>query len=125
MNFDEANNELRAMQSNAGYRSQGDVDRVEYSCLEVHEILNDVECVIDGLQENYAPVIEMTKEQKDLFMHYKENTWFNLFLSKFNDPDFGKSLPDLTCFENWGYSKERENDLIRAWLHPEIIKVVE
>lgn len=81
--------------------------------------------IFEGLRKEYAPNIEMTQQQKDVFMHFKENTWFSSFLAKFNDPDFGESLPDLSCFENWGFSKDRENDLMIAWLHPESIKVVE
>ncbi|CAK1255123.1 hypothetical protein [Fructobacillus cardui] len=84
-----------------------------------------VYALIEELQENYAPTVEMTQQQKDLLLHFKETTWFSLFLAKFNDPEFGESLPDLSCFDGWGVSKERENDLLTAWLHPESIKVVD
>ncbi|MBZ5980063.1 hypothetical protein [Leuconostoc gasicomitatum] len=75
----------------------------------------------------YTPTIEMTQQQKDVFLLYKKMTWFSLFLSKLNEPDNQEfsTLPDLSCFDNWGISKEREIELMQAWIHPEIIKVVD
>ncbi|WP_288846666.1 hypothetical protein [uncultured Fructobacillus sp.] len=87
--------------------------------------VGQAEIIIQKLLKEYAPTVEMTQQQKDLFLHFKETTWFSLFLAKFNDPEFGESLPDLTCFDGWGVSKERENDLLTAWLQPESIKVVD
>ena len=69
--------------------------------------------LIEGLKEAYAPKIKMTSEQKEQFMAFVnspddnfENFWFCL--------GSGDSL-----FKN----KISEDDLMRAWLHPESIEV--
>ena len=69
--------------------------------------------IINKLQETYAPKIKMTSEQKEEFMAFVEhpddnfeNFWFCL--------GSGDSL-----FKN----KISEEDLMRAWLHPELIEV--
>ena len=68
--------------------------------------------LIDGLKETYAPKIKMTSEQKEQFMAFVdspddkfENFWFCL--------GSGDSL-----YKN----KISEDDLMRAWLHPELIE---
>ena len=69
--------------------------------------------IIKNLQETYAPKIKMTFEQKEEFMAFVnspdnnfENFWFCL--------GSGDSL-----YKN----KISEDDLMRAWLHPELIEV--
>ena len=69
--------------------------------------------IIKNLQETYAPKIKMTSEQKEQFMTFVdspddkfENFWFCL--------GSGDSL-----YKN----KISEDDLMRAWLHPELIEV--
>ena len=71
--------------------------------------------LIDGLKETYAPKIKMTSEQKEEFMAFVnspdnnfENFWFCL--------GSGDSL-----YKN----KISEENLMRAWLHPELIEVVD
>ena len=71
--------------------------------------------LIDGLKETYAPKIKMTSEQKEQFMAFVdspddkfENFWFCL--------GSGDSL-----YKN----KISEDDLMRAWLYPELIEVVD
>ena len=75
----------------------------------------EVSKVISTLKENYAPKIKMTSEQKEQFMAFVnspdnnfENFWFCL--------GSGDSL-----YKN----KISEEDLMRAWLHPELIEVVD
>ena len=69
--------------------------------------------LIDGLKETYAPKIKMTSEQKEQFMEFVdspddkfENFWFCLG-------------PGDSLYKN----KISEEDLMRAWLHPELIEV--
>ena len=69
--------------------------------------------IINNLQETYAPKIKMTSQQKEQFMAFVdspddnfENFWFCL--------GSGDSL-----YKN----KISEEDLMRAWLHPELIEV--
>ena len=71
--------------------------------------------IIKNLKETYAPKIKMTSEQKEEFMAFVnspddnfENFWFCL--------GSGDSL-----YKN----KISEEDLMRAWLHPELIEVEE
>ena len=71
--------------------------------------------IIKNLQETYAPKIKMTSEQKEQFMAFVdspddnfENFWFCL--------GSGDSL-----YKN----KISEEDLMRAWLHPELIEVTD
>ena len=73
----------------------------------------DLFYLIEGLKETYAPKIKMTSEQKEEFMAFVdnpdnkfENFWFCL--------GSGDSL-----YKN----KISEDDLMRAWLHPELIEV--
>ena len=69
--------------------------------------------LIDGLKETYAQKIKMASEQKEEFMAFVnspddnfENFWFCL--------GSGDGL-----YKN----KISEEDLMRAWLHPELIEV--
>ena len=69
--------------------------------------------IIKNLQETYEPKIKMTSEQKEQFMAFVdspddkfENFWFCL--------GSGDSL-----YKN----KISEENLMRAWLHPELIEV--
>ena len=68
--------------------------------------------IINKLQETYAPKIKMTFEQKDELMQFLgesdfgfETFWFYL--------GSGSSL----------YIEFTENELMQAWLHPELIEV--
>lgn len=68
--------------------------------------------IIKNLQETYASKIKMTFEQKDELMQFLEEIdfgfetfWFYL--------GSGSSL----------YKEFTENDLMQAWLHPELIEV--
>ena len=70
--------------------------------------------IIKNLKETYAPKIKMTLEQRDKLMIFIyedenfENFWFCL--------GSGDSL-----YKN----KISEDDLMRAWLHPELIEVTD
>ena len=70
--------------------------------------------IIKNLQETYTPKIKMTFEQKDELMQF------------LGESDFG--------FENFWiclgsgsnlYMEFTENELMRAWLRPELIEVVD
>ena len=88
---------------------------------EAIEIIEDVDgevgaigYIINKLQETYAPKIKMTSEQKEQFMAFVdspddnfENFWFCL----------GSGDSD--------YKEFTENELMTAWLHPELVEVKE
>lgn len=70
--------------------------------------------IIKNLQETYAPKIKMTFEQKDELMQFLDDSgygfetfWFCL--------GSGANL----------YKEFTENEMMHAWLHPELIEVVD
>ena len=91
--------------------------RIDEDSLEIENYrlwAKEVHKVISALKETYAPKIKMTSEQKEQFMAFVdspddkfENFWFCL--------GSGANL----------YNEFTENELMRAWLHPELIEVVE
>ena len=67
--------------------------------------------LIEGLKETYAPKIKMTFEQKDELMQF------------LNESDFGFETFWFCLGSGANLYKEfSENELMRAWLHPELIK---
>ncbi|WP_144242034.1 hypothetical protein [Weissella ceti] len=79
----------------------------------LEEIIKDVL----NVQETYAKPVEMTREQYDQFMVFREMSWFSVFMHK-------QGAQEVPAFSEF-ISKEREQELMRTWLHPELIKVVE
>ena len=70
--------------------------------------------LIEGLKETYAPKIKMTLEQKDELMQFldESNLGFVTFLFCVGS---GTNL----------YKEFSEEELMRAWLHPELIEVTD
>lgn len=67
--------------------------------------------LIEGLKETYAPKIKMTSEQKNKLMIFiYENEEFEDFWYCYG---YGRKL----------YKEFTENELMQAWLHPELIEV--
>ena len=99
------------MNGEAGNATGGDVDSLVYSGLDVHLMLEEIKSGIEQLQETYAPKIKMTLEQRDklmIFIHEDEN--FEDFWYCYG---YGRKL----------YKEFTENELMQAWLHPELIEV--
>ena len=69
--------------------------------------------LIDGLKETYAPKIKMTSEQKEEFMAFVDNP----------DDKFENFWFCLGSGDSLYKNKISEDDLMRAWLHPELIEV--
>lgn len=65
--------------------------------------------IIDKLREEYAPTVEMTKEEFEIFD-----------MAKF-DEDSAEWLDDV----EWGLVNYKYPDFFMAWIHPETIKVVD
>ena len=74
----------------------------------------EVHKVISALKETYAHKIKMTSEQKDELMQF-------LGESDFGFEDFWICLGSGSNL----YNEFTENELMRAWLHPELIEVSE
>lgn len=69
--------------------------------------------LIEGLKETYAPKIKMTFEQKNKLMIFiYENEEFEDFWYCYG---YGRKL----------YKEFTENELMQAWLHPELIEVTD
>ena len=114
MTFEELLVLIDKMNGEAGFATGGNVDSLVYSGLDVHLMLEEIKSGIEQLQETYAPKIKMASEQKDELMQFLgesgfgfENFWFCL--------GSGANL----------YNEFTENELMRAWLHPELIEVEE
>lgn len=71
-----------------------------------------VKKIIEDLREEYAPTIEMTKEQARIFTLYYDSE------KPFNKNDF--EYPD-----NLFMQSIKEKELMQAWLNPETIKIVD
>ena len=71
--------------------------------------------IIKNLQETYAPKIKMTSEQKEEFMAFVDNP----------DDKFENFWFCLGSGDSLYKNKISEEDLMRAWLHPELIEVVD
>lgn len=75
--------------------------------------------LVDGLRDTYAKPVKMTQWQRDQFMTFRDISpaWFGVFL-------FKQSEGDVPAFHDF-ITEEFEKDLMRAWLHPELIEVSE
>lgn len=68
--------------------------------------------LLEDLQQEYAPTIEMTKFENDI-------------LSKYKFGDNGDFF-DLVEYEtDYLYRELSASELMQAWLHPETIKIVD
>lgn len=108
MTFDEAINELGAR--NFGHR-------------DLFEVLKE-------LRETYAPTVEMTKAEKELFTLQKkeleeEGKRVNNFEYFVNALTFTNELNDHALDRLLDEYQTDSKQLMLAWLHPELIKVVE
>jgi len=98
MTFDEAIDEVRSHENTYDETS---------GTMQTFSVLD----MIDELREEYAPTIEMTKEQARVFTLYYDSK------KPFNKSDF--EYPD-----NLFMKSINEKDLMQAWLYPETIKIV-
>lgn len=70
---------------------------------------------IEQLRETYAKPVEMTREQLTFINLYKQNDNFIHLINAIDDNEFK---------EYYIFKNVSDEDLMRAWLHPEVIKVV-
>lgn len=77
------------------------------------------EIVLD-LRDEYAATVEMTQEQKKIMLNYSKHDSFCRFISHarhLKSETFGIMFTD-------DFKELSDNDLIKAWLHPETIKMI-
>lgn len=82
------------------------VDQLDISSTDVDSIVN----LIEDLRQEYAPTVEMTQKQYDSFIGWKYHTagW------------------NMTNCAEWARDEHvTATDAMRAWLDPNVIKVVE
>ncbi|MBZ5958163.1 hypothetical protein [Leuconostoc gasicomitatum] len=101
--FDEAIEELRLAIPEKFYQP---------TMHDVAVILENQNNVIEKLREEYAPTIEMTKSQHELFVASAEGIATQEQLDSFVDEEL--DLGNMTVRKG-----------LNAWLHPETIKVIE
>lgn len=68
--------------------------------------------IINQLQEEYAPTVEMTKTEQVKLLDYLEMSNLQEFM-------------DVVTYEDDLYETLSFEDIAQAWLHPETIKVVD
>jgi len=82
-----------------------------------------VKRIILDLREEYAPTIEMTKEEKNTLGHYLENsTFFSLIERK--HAGINVELIGITIGSN-EFLDLSDEDLMNAWLHPDDIQIID
>ncbi|MGB4824390.1 MAG: hypothetical protein WBP82_05705 [Leuconostoc mesenteroides] len=77
--------------------------------------------ILENLREEYAPAMFMTKSDKDMLLKYRKDGYFLNFISYVHflkSETFG--VPATDNFKNLS-----DDDLMKAWLHPETIKVID
>ncbi|MDF7636943.1 hypothetical protein PT274_01515 [Leuconostocaceae bacterium ESL0958] len=112
MDFDAANSFLQDMQHTAGMRTLGDPYRVDYSCLEVHEILNEFEHIIDELEKTYAwqkKAIEDQPVLNEREIKFLEEHDIVLHLASFYKW-YGVSFEKVVMAYVIGYKKQEEEE---------------
>ena len=111
MTFEEAIKAIKASTHWCGIACDGDEDCDRHGLM-YYENAFDIVC---KLQETYAPKIKMTSEQKEEFMAFVDNP----------DDKFENFWFCLGSGDSLYKNKISEEDLMRAWLHPELIEVVD
>lgn len=110
MTFDEAIKEI----DNA-------LDLIDYD----EDMPNKIYEVFSKLREEYAPTVEMTKEQARVLNEYREpdlydgDDTFYVFFDETCVPRLN-SMRDTSLYENL-----TEAQLMQAWLHPDDIQIID
>ena len=117
MTFEELLVLIDKMNGEAGNATGGNVDSLVYSGLDVHLILEEIKSGIEQLQETYAPKIKMPQKIMLVFMEMKFNYQVDFEF-------FWKLMGDCVATD---YLREnyKEEEIMTAWLHPELIEVEE
>ena len=111
MTFDEALEELKTLSKNGADTWYGD-NLEKRTHVRGHIESGSVEMLIYKLRKEYAPTIEMTKEQYEAFVESVEGLATQKQLDSFVDEEL--DLGDMTVRKG-----------LNSWLHPETIKIVD
>lgn len=110
MTFDEATAKVGTYLKNNDLSNSDNNDRF------FHIILN-------GLRQEYAPTVNMTKEDRNTFRFYLENSTFFSLIGR-NHAVIEAEMLGITEGVN-EFLDLSDEDLMQAWLHPETIKIVD
>lgn len=110
MTFEELLILVDKMNGEAGYATGGDIDRLVYSGLDVHIMLEEIKSGIEQLQETYAPKIKMTQRESDMLKRLKRVPQTDVGIVDYSRPE-----PKVLL--------SNESKFVDAWLHPELIEV--
>lgn len=115
MTFDEFDNDLNVKQAYLGQLTRGDANAYVLTAQETSDWLTDIENKSDELRKTYAKPVEMTVEQKCYLVARKNG---------------GESFYQVVNYQYWKFGESifeniSEQDLMRAWLHPDLIVVKE
>lgn len=108
MTFDEALEELKTLSKNGADTWYGD-NLEKRTHVKGHIESGSVEMLVYKLRKEYAPTVEMTKKQYHSFKLWKYHTagW------------------NMTNCAEWARDEDiTANNAMRAWLHPETIKII-
>lgn len=77
--------------------------------------------ILNELRQEYAPTIKMTKNDKDILLYNIENYSFDVFAENISLSDKEKfGLPANKEFQGLSIK-----DLMRAWLNPNSIQIID
>lgn len=99
--------------------------------IDVNGTLIDTLGVLQDLREEYAPTVEMTQEQVNVIDSFKKNFSASYLPEVIhNQPEGDWSFLDelsgkLFGHRQGGMTDKNIEDIMRIWLHPETIKVVD
>ena len=92
--------------------------------IDVNGTLIDTSGILQALQQEYAPTVEMTKEQARVLNEYREPDLYDgdyAFYVFFGDTHaYRLGLRDSTLYDNL-----TEAQLMQAWLHPDDIQIID
>lgn len=83
--------------------------------IDVNGTLIDTLGVLQALQQEYAPTVEMTKEQKDLILRNQDEDKLYEIMGE----------EDGYYFDSLYWGNLEPHEVAQAYLHPETIKVVD
>ena len=129
MTFDEAAKKVKLL-GEQGADTWWGPQLEEHTHVRGHLEQGDIELLVYQLRKTYAPNIEMTKAEKDLFMRQmkvikEEGKRVNNFEYFVNALTFSNDLHDNALDRLLDEYQTDSKQLMLAWLNPELIKVVD
>lgn len=122
MTFDKFDENMNLRQLALGMMTLGDENAYVQTAAETSGWLNEIQSEVDELRETYAKPVEMTLKEKHSLEYWRRN---GSALDLLYGNNFDLVVTDVWQTPTDELTVENVEDLMRAWLHPELIKVVE